>query len=295
MPLNIQIVDQDPLVNLRSFYFLAPIRPIVKFNLTLLSLLLVNQPVDPKVLSILGESLKEYQVVRHLPHNPPTSLEPLTTNYQFPDPYITHQCKDPCSLNPLLDKIAKSPASLSLACGFFPSQEAQIQTSPQGFPHHMIYYPFYPGLHPVNLCFTLGLGQRTHSQSISSQFSSSVLIHLSNQTKNKTKNPLCYEKNKLSSTSPTLSYPLYPFFEQNKNKSPFVSRSLPTSFRLHPHAETPHPLVKSYNPPTICWTQVQSETKNRLSSSFLCLNICSFHVFGLMLINPCVMYRPQRF
>ena len=159
LPLNIQIVDQDPLVYLRSIYFLAPIRPIVKFDPTLLSLLLVNQPVDPKVFSILGESLKEYQVVRHLLHNPPTGLDPLTTDYQSPDPYITHQCKDPCSLDPLVDEIAKSPTSPSLACGFFPSQEAHIQTSPQGFPHHVIRYPFYPGLRPVNLCFTLGLDQ----------------------------------------------------------------------------------------------------------------------------------------
>ena len=179
--------------------------------------------MDPKVFSILGKSLKEYQVVRHLLHNPPTSLDPLTTNYQSPDPYITHQCKDPCSLDLLLDKIAKSPMSPSLACGFFLSQEARIQTFPQGFPHHMIHYPFYPGLHPVNLCFTLGLGQRSHSQSISSQFSPGVLICLSNQTKNKTKNPLCYQKNKPSSMPPALSYPLYPFFKQNKNKSPFVS------------------------------------------------------------------------
>ena len=295
LPLNIQIVDQDPLVYLHSIYFLPPIRPIVKFDPTLLSLLLVNQPVDPKVFSILGESLQEYQVIKHLPHNPPTGLEPLPTNYQSPDPYITHQCKDPCFLHPLPDEIAKSPVSPSLACGFFLSQEAHIQTSPQGFLHHMICYPFYPGLRPVNLCFTLGLDQRSHSQSVSSRFSPGVLIHLSNQTKNKTKNPLCYRKNKPSSMSPALSYPLYPFFEQNKNKGPFVSQSLPTTFRLRPCAETLHPLVKSYNPLTIRWTRVQSEKKNHLSSSFSHLNICSFHVFGLMLINPSLMYRPQQF
>ena len=159
----------------------------------------------------------------------------------------------------------------------------------------MIHYPFYPGLRPANLCFTLGLGQQTHSQSISSWFSPGVLIHLLNQTKNKTKNPLHYRKNTPSSTSPALCYLLYPFFEQNKNKSPFVSGSLPTTFRLRPCAETPHPLVKSYNLPTIHETRVQSEKKNRLSSSFSRLNICSFRILGLMLINPCIMYRPQWF
>ena len=141
---------------------------------------------------------------------------------------------------------------------------------------------FYPGIRPV-ISFSI------HFIPVSS----SVLIHLSNQTKNKTKNPLHYQKNKLSSTSPALLYLLYSFFKQNKNKSPFVSQSLSTSFRLCPHAETPHSLVKSYNPPTNCWTQIQSETKNYLSSLFSCLNICSFHIFGLMLINPCIMYRLQ--
>ena len=127
--------------------------------------------MDLKVFSILGESLEEYQVVRH---HPPTSLAALTTDDYLTDPHITHQCKDPCSLNLLPNEITKSPVSPSLACGFFPSQEAWIQTTPQGFLHHMIYYPFYPGLCPANLCFTLGLGQQSHSQSIPSWFSSSV-------------------------------------------------------------------------------------------------------------------------
>ena len=159
LPSNVQIVDQDSLFMLCSIYFLAPIRGIFKFDLTLLSLLLFNQPVDPKVFSIIGKSLKEYQVIRHLLHNPPTGLEALPTNNYLTDPHVTHQCKDPCSLDPLPDEITKSPTPPFLACGFFLSQEARIKTSPQGFPHHMIHYPFYPGLHPVNLCFTLGLGQ----------------------------------------------------------------------------------------------------------------------------------------
>ena len=85
-PLNVQIVDQDPLFTLRSIYFLAPIQPIFKFDPTLLSLLLVNQLVDPKVFSILGKSLNEYQVIRHLPHNPPLVWNhyPLTINPQSP-------------------------------------------------------------------------------------------------------------------------------------------------------------------------------------------------------------------
>ena len=134
-----------------------------------------------------------------------------------------------------------------LACGFIPIQEVQIKTFSQGFLHHMIHYLFYPGLCPVNLCFTLGLGQRSHSQSVPSWFLSSVLLCLSNQTKNKTKNSQCYQKNKPSSTSPAQLYPLYPFFEQNKTKSLFVSWFLPATFRLHSYAETPHLLVTSYN------------------------------------------------
>ena len=95
--------------------------------------------------------------------------------------------------------------------------------------------------------------------------------------------------------SPTLSHLLYPFFRQNKKKTPFMSQSLSTTFRLHLHAETLHPLVTFYNPLAICQTQAQSKKKNCLSSSFSCLNICSFHIFGLILINPCIMYRPQQF
>ena len=158
----------------------------------------------------------------------------------------------------------------------------------------MICYPFYPGLHPVNLCFTLGLDLRSHSQSVSSQFSSGVLICLSNQTKNKTKNLLCYQKNKPSSMSPALSYLLYPFFKQNKNKSPFVSCSLSTTFKLCPCRDTTPigKILQSANHLSDLGTIQDKE-----SSVFLIFmpKHLLFRIFGLMLINPCVIYRLQQF
>ena len=56
---------------------------------------------------------------------------------------------------------------------------------------------------------------------------------------------------------PPYLYLLCLSFEQNKTKTPFVSQSLPTAFRLHLCEETPHPLVKPIKPSNLdtIWIQ----------------------------------------
>ena len=122
------------------------------------------------------------------------------------------------------------------------SQEAQIKTSPQSLSYNMLpilsrlssgNLPSHPEISPAIL-FSI------HSILVFIQ-----CFHLSlKSTKNKTKNPLCYQNNKTITYISCCLYLLCLSFKQNKTKSPFVSQSLPTTLRLHPCKETLHPLVK---------------------------------------------------
>ena len=133
------------------------------------------------------------------------------------------------------------------------SQEAQIKTSPQGLSYDMLPIlprfsssdlPSHPGISPV-IAFSI----------CSIPVFIRCFICLSNQLKKQNKESAMLPKQQNRHLClPLYLYPLCLSFEQNKTKSPFVSRSLPTTLRLHPCEETPHPLVepiKPSNPDTI--------------------------------------------
>ena len=134
------------------------------------------------------------------------------------------------------------------------SQEAQIKTSPQGLSYDML--PILPRFSSGDLLSHPGISPAISFSIRSIPVFIRCFICLSNQLKKKQnkESTMLPKQQNCHLCLPLYLYPLCLSFKQNKTKSPFVSRSLPTTLRLHPCEETPHPLVepiKPSNPDTI--------------------------------------------
>ena len=94
------VINEHSLKALCSTYFLDPIRHGLTYDPSDHASF-AYKPVARKVHSILGKILEEFQVVRHLPDDPLTGLEPLPTNPPdfVPGVCFTQECADTLNLD----------------------------------------------------------------------------------------------------------------------------------------------------------------------------------------------------